>query len=322
MNQDSGAATHPCDIHRLLLSGPLAVQVAERLGAAYPGLETRVVSEGPPSSDDLAWADAYTGFRLPEGFERSAIVWVHAMMAGVDALAPALRDLPRPVLLTRTVGDMPRKMGLYVLAYALADAHHLAEYREQQADRVWRPLDSPRIDGALAPILGTGEIGAGVAEALQGAGFDTCGVNRTGHEHPAFSRVAAATDPNAVPRETNVLVNTLPLTLETTGSIGMSVFGRLEGALFINVGRGASVAMDDLRRALELGHLRHAVLDVLPTEPPPADAWYWDHQKVTLTPHIAAVTDAGDVARSLSAALDDLRSGRPPESSVDLARGY
>ena len=322
MNQDSSAATHPGDIHRLLLSGPLAEQVAERLGTAYPGLETRVVSQGPPSSDDLAWADAYTGFRLPEDFERSAIVWVHAMMAGVDALAPALRDLPRPVLLTRTVGDMPRKMGLYVLAYALADAHHLAEYREQQADRVWRPLDAPRTGGALATILGTGEIGAGVAEALQGAGFDTCGVNRTGHEHPAFSRVAAATDPNAVPRETNVLVNTLPLTLETTGSIGMSIFGRVEGALFINVGRGASVAMDDLRRALELGHLRHAVLDVLPTEPPPADAWYWDHPQVTLTPHIAAVTDAGDVARSLSAALDDLRSGRTPESSVDLARGY
>jgi|GEM_PF-4436697 len=54
MNQDSGAATHPGDIHRLLLSGPLAEQVVERLGAAYPGLETRVVSEGPPSSDDLS----------------------------------------------------------------------------------------------------------------------------------------------------------------------------------------------------------------------------------------------------------------------------
>jgi glyoxylate/hydroxypyruvate reductase A len=80
--------------------------------------------------------------------------------------------------------------------------------------------------------------------------------------------------------------------------------------------------MDDLRRALELGHLRHAVLDVLPTEPPPADAWYWSHPQVTITPHIAAVTDAGDVVWSFSAALDDLRAGRVPGTAVDLARGY
>jgi phosphoglycerate dehydrogenase-like enzyme len=322
MHQASDVLTCPEDIHRLLLGGSLAAEVAERFAAAHPDLETRVVTGGPLTDEDLVWADAYSGFRLPEGFDRSRITWVHAMMAGVDALAPALRDLPRPVLLTRTVGDMPRKMGLYVLAYVLADAHHLAEYREQQTRREWRPLGPPRTSGALATILGTGEIGAGVAEALQGAGFDTCGVNRTGHEQPAFSRVAAASSPSAVDRETAVLVNTLPLTPETTGYVGMSVFGRLEGALFINVGRGASVAMDDLRRALELGHLRHAVLDVLPTEPPPADAWYWSHPQVTITPHIAAVTDAGDVVRSFSAALDDLRAGRVPGTAVDLARGY
>lgn len=322
MNQDSGAAIHPGDVHRLLLSGPLAGQVAERLAVAHPDLETRVVAGGPLTDEDLAWADAYSGFRLPEGFDRSRIAWVHAMMAGVDALAPALRDLPRPVLLTRTVGDMPRKMGLYVLAYVLADAHHLAGYREQQADRLWCPLDAPRIDGTLATILGTGEIGAGVAETLLSAGFVIHGVNRTGHEHPAFSRVAAASSADALARETAVLVNTLPLTPETTGYVGMHIFSRLEGALFINVGRGASVAMDDLQRALELGHLRHAVLDVLPAEPPPVDAWYWSHPQVTLTPHIAAVTDADDVARSLSATLDDLREGRAPESAVDLTRGY
>lgn len=309
-------------IRRLLLADVLAAEVAERLGAVVPDLELRVVREGPLAEEDLAWADAYTGFQLPENIGQSQIVWVHAMMAGVDALVPILRELPRRVLLTRTVGDMPRKMGLFVLAHVLGDAHHLAEYRQQQARREWRRLGAPRMSGAVATILGTGAIGAGVAGALQSAGYVACGVNRSGHEDPSFSRTAAAADPEAVPRETAVLVNTLPLTPETAGSVGMGVFGRLQDALFVNVGRGATVAMDDLRRALDLGHIRHAVLDVLPVEPPPGDAWYWDHPQVTLTPHIAAVTDAGDVFREFSAALEDLRTGRTPRNAVDLTRGY
>ena len=313
---------HAGEVRRLLVADVLAEQVAERLAVAYPALETRVVPEGPLADDDLAWADAYTGFQLPGNIDRSRIVWVHAMMAGVDSLVPALRSLPRPVLLTRTVGDMPRKMGLFVLAHVLADAHHLAEYREQQAHREWRRLGAPRMDGAVATILGTGEIGAGVSAALQGTGFVTYGVNRSGRAHPVFSRVAAAGDADAVPHETAVLVNSLPLTPETKNSVSMRVFGLLEDALFVNVGRGATVVMDDLRQALELGHVRHAVLDVLPVEPPPADAWFWDHPQVTLTPHIAAVTDADDVARELLRALDDLRAGRVPGNAVDLARGY
>lgn len=322
VDQHAEDVTAPREIRRLLVADVLAERVVERLRVVCPDLEARVVPEGPLSNEDLAWADAYTGFQLPDNIERSSIVWVHAMMAGVDALVPVLRLLPRPVLLTRTVGDMPRKIGLYVLTHVLGHAHHLAEYRQQQAMRQWQRLDPPRMRGAVATVLGTGEIGAGVAGALRGVGFETCGVNRSGHERPAFSRTAAASDPDAVPPDSTVLVNTLPLTPETENSIGMSVFSRLQDALFINVGRGATVALDDLHIALKLGHLRHAALDVLPIEPPPENAWVWDHPQVTLTPHVAAITDAEDVVRALSAALEDLRAGRVPGNAVDLARGY
>lgn len=322
MNTGTNDAALTGGPRRLLVADVLAEGVVERLRIVCPGLETRVVPEGPLAGDDLAWGDAFTGFQLPENIERSRITWVHAMMAGVDSLVPTLAGLTRPVVLTRTVGDMPRKMGLYVLAHVLSDAHRLAEYRDQQSNRQWRRLDPPRMSGSVATVLGTGKIGAGVSAALGQVGFETHGVNRSGHEHPAFSHTAAADDPAAIPDGTAVLVNTLPLTPDTECSVGMSVFGRLHDALFVNVGRGATVVMDDLQSALKLGHLRHAVLDVLPVEPPTADAWSWDHPRVTLTPHIAAVTDAEDVARELSAALDDLRAGRMPHSAVDLTRGY
>jgi len=34
------------------------------------------------------------------------------------------------------------------------------------------------------------------------------------------------------------------------------------------------------------------------------------------------MTDAEDVAREFSSALDDLRAGRRPRNAVDLTRGY
>jgi len=322
ISQSPDASMPARNIRRLLVSGPLAGEVIMLLGSSHPSLETREIPQGPLSDEDLQWADAYTGFQLPDGIDRSRIVWVHAMSAGVDTMVPTLRETPRTVLLTRTVGDMGRKIGLYVLTHVLADTHRLADYRWQQANHEWRRLDATCMDGAIATVLGTGAIGARVAEALQNAGFVTCGVNRTGREHPSFSHTAAAADPEAVPRKTTVLVNTLPLTPETKGSIGMTLFGRLQGTLFINVGRGASVVMDELRHALELGHLRRAVLDVLPVEPPSADAWYWEHPQVVLTPHVSAVTDAEEVVHALTSALNDLRAGLEPRDAVDLKRGY
>ncbi len=322
MDQEHDAVTRPVATRRMLIAGVLAPTVAEQIACAYPELELRTVPDGPLADGDSLWADAYIGRRLPDNIADSSITWVHTTTAGVDTAVPILRALPRPVLLTRTVGDMPRKIALYVLAYVLADAHRLAGYREQQARREWCRLEPPRMDGAVATVLGTGAIGAEVAEVLQGAGFVAHGVNRSGHERTPFARTAAMTDPKAAPGETAVLVNTLPLTPETEGRIGMSVFERLQGVLFVNVGRGDTVALSDLRQALELGHVRHAVLDVLPVEPPLADAWFWDHPQVTLTPHVAAVTDAEDVLRDLSAALDDLRAGHTPRNAVDLTRGY
>jgi hypothetical protein len=40
--------THAGDVHRLLLSGPLAEQVAEQFGTTNPNVGIRVVSKGSP----------------------------------------------------------------------------------------------------------------------------------------------------------------------------------------------------------------------------------------------------------------------------------
>ena len=59
----------------------------------------------------------------------------------------------------------------------------------------------------------------------------------------------------------------------------------------INVARGGHLIEEDLIAALDSGHLSGAVLDVFQTEPLPADSPIWRHPKITVTPHIAGITD-------------------------------
>jgi len=94
------------------------------------------------------------------------------------------------------------------------------------------------------------------------------------------------------------------------------------GAALIQASRGGIVIEQDLREALDSGHLAHAVLDVFDREPLPQADPLWQHPKVTLTPHVAAVTVPETAIMSV---IDNLRreaAGQPLLHVVDRARGY
>lgn len=305
---------------RLLLAGRDAARLAADLAGALPAVETRTVAHGDLTPEDAAWAEGYCGFTVPANLAASGVRWVHLPMAGVDRVAPALRGTD--VVLTRTVGGMPRAIGSYVLAHLLADAWQLREYAAQQARAEWRPLGPARVDGRSVVVLGTGEIGSGVAEVLRAAGYRAVGVNTHGRAAAAFDDVVALADAGPHLASCTALVNALPLTDGTRGLVDGRMLAQLDGAVVVNVGRGATLEPEDLRAALEAGHVRHAVLDVLETEPLPAADWRWSHPRVTLTPHVSGPTEHDDVVAALVAAHTALTEGRRPPHVVDLDRGY
>ncbi len=307
----------------MVLSGPLAAAVARALGEV-PGLATRVAAAGDVSAADLAWADSYAGFTVPGNLGSSAVRWVHAMAAGVDAALRSLGTSPAvggPVL-TRTVGSMPRAIGTYVLGQVLADHLQLARYRDQQARHVWAPLANRAPGNRGVVVLGTGEIGAGIAGVLRGGGFRVVGMNTHGRARAPFDEVVALRDGAAHLAGCDVLVCALPLTDATRGLLGHDLFAHLDDALVVNVGRGACVVPAGLRAALADGHVRHAVLDVVETEPLPGDDWRWDHERVTLTPHVSGPTEPADVVAAILQCREALARGERPALAVDLARGY
>jgi len=305
---------------RMLLAGHDAERVAADLARALPELETRTVRHGPLTEEDAAWADSYVGFTVPPGLERSGIRWMHLPMAGVDRVVADLAGTD--VVLTRTVGAMPRRIGSYVLAHLLADAWHLREYAAQQLAAQWQPLEPARIAGRTVAVLGTGEIGSGVGQALRAGGYRAVGVNTRGTAAPAFDDVVALADAGPHLAECAALVAALPLTDATRGLVDADLLGRLDGAVLVNVGRGASLVPDDLRAALDAGHVRRAVLDVHESEPLPAEDWRWRDPRVTVTPHISGPTEPRDVVEAVLAAYEALAAGRRPPLAVDLGRGY
>lgn len=95
-------------------------------------------------------------------------------------------------------------------------------------------------------------------------------------------------------------------------------------AVFINIGRGATVQTDALLRALHSGSIAGAALDVTDPEPLPADHPLWAMDNVILTPHYAGA-HPGYVQRASAIFLENLArfvAGGELTNVVDKHAGY
>ena len=91
--------------------------------------------------------------------------------------------------------------------------------------------------------------------------------------------------------QADAIVITLPLTNETRGLISRQTIARMrEGAIVVNVGRGAVIDEDALIDALVSGKLAGAALDVFTDEPLPETSPLWGLENVIISPHTAALS--------------------------------
>jgi len=136
-------------------------------------------------------------------------------------------------------------------------------------------------------VWGFGSIGQHLAPMLAALGARVTGVATRAGERAGFPVITPDSLGDHLPR-TDVLVSILPATAATTGVIDAEVLGALPAhAWFVNVGRGAVVADDDLIAALEAGDIAGAALDVFTEEPLPPTSPLWRAPNIILTPHTA-----------------------------------
>jgi glyoxylate/hydroxypyruvate reductase len=259
---------------------------------------------------------------------------VQSLWAGVERL---LQDatLPPGVPLARMVDPTMNAAMAETAAWAVLSLHRgFFDYAAQQRQAQWLQRRQRLAAEVPVLVLGHGAMGAAVSRSLAALGYPVSAWRRV--EPPAGTAGAPGTPGTPGIRllhgtpalhqalaGTEVLINLLPLTPQTRGILGAPLFERLpRGASVVNLARGAHLVEAELQAALDAGHLRHAVLDVFDTEPLPPAHPFWAHPRVTVLPHVAALTDARSAAAVVADNLRRLQRGEPLAHLVDRARGY
>ena len=245
---------------------------------------------------------------------------VQSLWMGVEKLL-ADPTYPRGVPLARLVDPgMVAAMSETVIAHVLDWHRHLYRYRAQQAARQWKRIEQRLAGDRTVGLLGLGELGGDAARKLLALGFNVAGWSRRAR---ALTGVQCFTDLQSMLRITDALVCLLPLTRETAGILNARTFVLMRrGGCVINVARGGHLVMRDLFGALDNGWLAHAYLDVFEPEPLPRDDPAWAHPGVTVTPHIAALTDPRTAVPKVVENIERVRRGETPANLVDFSAGY
>lgn len=253
---------------------------------------------------------------------------VFALGAGVDAILDQERKHPGtlpagvPLLRLEDTG-MAQQMQEYALSYVLRYFRRFDEYQALQQRQEWQPLDPHSLDDFTIGILGAGVLGQSVARKLTEFGFSVRCWSRSAKQIDGVQSFAGEAQRGAFLDGVKLLINLLPNTPETVGILNRELFAQLRpGAYLINIARGAHLVEADLLAALEQGQLAAATLDVFAREPLSQDHPFWRHPRVTITPHIAAITLPQQAMDQIAANIRALEAGHAPAGVVDRQRGY
>lgn len=288
---------------------------------AMPDAETVVWCEGQscaPCDYAVVWSPSAALLK-----DLREVKAIFLMGAGVDALLKFGDALP-PVPIVR-LGDagMAVQMAEYVAHAVLRYYRRFDEYDRQARRGVWAPLPVFDKDQFSVGVMGMGMLGQRVLSALGGFGFPLRGWSRTAREQEGVQCFAGPDGLDEFLRGTRVLVCMLPLTPETTNLLDRGNLSKLpQGAYLINVARGAHVAEPDLLTLIRSGHIAGATLDVFRNEPLPGPHPFWEEPRITMTPHVSALTLRGESVIQIAGKIGAMERGEPVADVVDRVRGY
>lgn len=250
------------------------------------------------------------------------LAWIHSLWAGVERLVAELGEAA-PAIVRLEDPELGRVMAEAVLAWTYYLQRDMPAYRRQQQTATWRQHAYRRPGDLTVGILGMGLLGKAAAGRLNGAGFRVSGWARSPQPVEGVDMMDGPDGLDRLLRTSDIVVSLLPLTHETRGLIDASRLATMKaGAQLINFSRGQIIVDGDLLAALDAGHIAHAVLDVFETEPLPPTSPYWQHDSVTVLPHISAPTDRNTAARIVADNIKHYYATGSLPTAIDIRRGY
>jgi phosphoglycerate dehydrogenase-like enzyme len=260
------------------------------LGEAPAGLRYEVVDPRERVPDSVGEVEFYvTPYNMGPAVgdvlsSMRSLKVVQTLSAGVDNIRGRV---PEGVVLCNGRGIHDTSSAELALTLILSALREVPRYVRQQDRGEWRGGFTEALADKRVLIVGYGAIGTAIEARLLPFECDVVKVART-----ARGDVHAIAELADLLPEADVVVLIVPLTSETRGLVDADFLGRMkDGALLVNVARGAVIHTDALVTALRAGRIR-AALDVTDPEPLPADHPLWSAPGLLISPHVGGASSA------------------------------
>jgi phosphoglycerate dehydrogenase-like enzyme len=243
---------------------------------------------------------------------------IQTLTAGVDDITAHLSSIVPGVQLCNARGVHEASTAELALALILASLRGIPGFVRAQQQEHWQSGFHPALADKNVLIVGYGAIGAAIEDRL--TPFEVARVARVARRERDTERglVHPLSRLSELLPDADVVVLVTPLTEETKGLVDAEFLARMkDGALLVNVARGAVVDTKALLAELETGRIT-AALDVTDPEPLPEGHPLWHAPGVLISPHVGGPTSAfrPRAKRLLSSQLNRFAQGEPLEHVV------
>jgi phosphoglycerate dehydrogenase-like enzyme len=257
----------------------------------------------------------------------SKLKWVQSWSAGVNSMPlQALEE--KGIFLTSANGVHAFPISETIFALMLGLTRKIHTYVRNQAERKWHHADMKlEIHGKTLGMIGVGAIGQETAKIAKAFGMHVIGVRHSGKPAEFVDEMYTSDELDRVLPECDYVAVTLPLTKDTYQLFKYEEFKKMKSsAFFINIGRGETVAEEDLIKALQEKEIAGAGLDVFENEPLGKKSLLWEFENVIITPHTSGSTEFYNKRLAETILIPNLKQylagDIPSINLVDYQKGY
>ena len=274
---------------------------------------------------DLSKIDVAMVWNLPSNIFKKMVNLkaIFSIGAGVDHILklPNIRNLP---IIRVKDPTMRIRMYNHVLSQILIFQLKLKIYDEAQRKKIWvneryTPLNNELTIG----IMGLGYIGNFVALNIKKLGYNVIGFKKNKTTINTPFEIYNKSSLNKFIKRSDIIISILPDTKNTKNFVNANFLKKMKkSSLLINIGRGPAVNEVDLIKHIKINPNFFASLDVFNKEPLSKKHKFWSNKNITITPHVAAITDHDSSIGYLYERFMDFKKNKKIKSDVDIKLGY
>ena len=264
-------------------------------------------------------------WNLPDNIFKklSRLKVIFSLGAGVDHILklPSYKDTP---IFRIKDTNMSKRMFNHILSQVLYYQLKLKKIENGKIKKKWLEEEETLLNQQITiGILGAGFLGNEVGKNLKKLNYNIIGYKNSKKNTKIPFEVFTKNQIDIFLKKSDIVVSILPATSATNNFIDQTFLKKMKReGLLINVGRGNSINEKHLINHLMKHKDFYASLDVFKNEPLTKNHKFWDLPNVTITPHIAAVTDIESSVNYIFKRINNIKKVKKIKSEVNLKKGY